>query len=287
MKKIMIDPGHSGYYFNKSPVNDEYYESYVMWNLAQYLKAALEDYGFLVGMTRSSIYDDPELTERGRKAKGYDLFLSLHSNAASTEKPDAPWIIHYSEDSFTDLDDESRRVAHALGPVVSSIMGVSDPYYYTKNCDFDRDGDGRVGDEYYGVLFGAKSVGVPGVIIEHSFHTNKAATNWLLDNKNIEALAKAEAHALAKYYGMEKEKPMTADEKKAFETLEKRVKELENQVAPKWAYIDENLPSWAKPTMEKLASKGIMKGNGNNSFEMSTLLMRILVMLDRQGVFGE
>lgn len=289
MKKIMIDPGHYGYY-NQSPVNPGYYESVTMWILGQELKAALEEYGFIVGFTRYNIYQDLELTERGRKAKGYDLFLSLHSNAASSETPDAPWLIHYADDAYTDIDDESRKIAHALGPVVSSIMGVSSPYYYTKTCDFDRDGDGRVGDEYYGVLFGAKSVGVPGLIIEHSFHTNKAATEWLLDENNLKTLAKAEAHAIAQYYGMED--AMTASERKEFEALqekatklESRIKELESQVKPKWAYIDKNLPSWAEPTMTKLVNKGIMKGNGENSFEMSYLFMRIMVMLDRQGMF--
>lgn len=304
MKKIMLDPGHYGYY-NMSPVNSEYYESIVMLQLAYELKEALEDYGFIVGMTRYDLNEDLELTARGRKAKGYDLFLSLHSNAASSETPDAPWLIHYSDDIYTDLDEKSREIARVLGPIVSTVMGVSAPYYYTKSCDFDRDGDGRVGDEYYGVLFGAKSVGVPGVIIEHSFHTNKKATAWLLGYGNIKNLARAEARALAEYYGMEN--TMTAAEKKDFEALKKRVmeleetlkksddqdfealkkriKELESQVKPKYAYIDDNLPDWATPTMKKLVNKGIMKGNGNNSFEMSYLFMRIMVMLDRQGMF--
>ena len=284
MKKIMIDPGHAGCYFNKSPVHDEYYESWTMWQLAYLLKEALEEYGFIVGMTRYSINDDPELTARGRRAKGYDLFLSLHSNAASSETPDAPWLIHYSDDMYTDLDEKSRDIARVLGPVVSSVMGVSAPYYYTKACDFDRDGDGRVGDEYYGVLFGAKSVGVPGVIIEHSFHTNRAATEWLMNDKNLVTLARAEAAAIAEYYGL-KEIPMTTKEREEFELLKDRVKDLESQVKPKYAYIDENLPEWAVPTMQKLVDKGIMKGNGKNSFEMSYLFMRIMVMLDRQGMF--
>ncbi len=279
--KIMLDAGHSGYYFNQSPVNYKYYESAQMWKLTEYLYEELTRRGFVVGKTRSTIHQDPELTARGAMAKGYDLFISLHSNASSNASADAPWMIHLSDDSKTIIDEKSKEIARALGNPISNLMGVSQPYYYTKSVDFDRDGNGYIDDEYYGVLFGAKSVGVPAIIIEHSFHTNKKATDWLLDDANLERLAEVEADALAKYYGVGDKMD------KRIEKLEKRIEELENQVKPKWAYIDGNVPSWAKPTMQKLVSKGIMKGNDNNSFEMSYLFMRIMVMLDRAGVFGK
>lgn len=287
-KKVMLDPGHAGYYYNRSPVNPNYYESATMWEFAKYLKTALEAYGFEVGMTRYSIHDDPELTERGRRARGYDLFLSLHSNAAGTKYPDAPWIIHYSSDETTQVDEESKKIASILGPVISETMGVSDPYYYTKACDFDRDGDGRIGDEYYGVLFGAKSVGVPGVILEHSFHTNEAAAEWLLNDNNLMNLAQAEADALAEYYGMEA--PMTAAEKRDYEALKKQVKKLEGELAKlDNAKIKYNwttaCPAWARPTIHKLTQKGLLKGDENGQLNLNEDLIRVLVILDRQKLF--
>lgn len=45
---------------------------------------------------------------------------------------------------------------------------------------------------------------MPGIILEHSFHTNAKAAAWLLKESNLQAMAAAEAAALAKYYGMEK-----------------------------------------------------------------------------------
>lgn len=284
--KIMLDPGHAGNYYNASPVVAGYYESAMTWKLAQKLKTALEAYGFEVGLTRQTINEDPELTERGRRARGYDLFISLHSNAAANEKPDAPWIIHFTNDEKTSLDEKSKAVAHALGGVISKVMNVSDPVYYTKSVDFDRDGNGYLDDEYYGVLFGAKSVGVPGVILEHSFHTNKAAADWLMRDKNLMKLAEAEAEALAEFYGMKGEKQQMEELKKQVEKLTKRVEELEDQAKVKWAYIDGNLPKWAAPTIKKLANRGVLKGNTENSFELSRLFMRILVILDRAGVFN-
>ena len=286
-KKIMLDPGHAGSCYNRSPVNPDYYESATMWEFAHYLKTALEAHGFEVGMTRYSIHDDPELSERGRRARGFDLFLSLHSNAATTKYPDAPWIIHYSSDDKTFIDEESSKVAHVLGPIISKLMGVSDPYYYTKTCDFDRDGDGRVGDEYYGVLFGAKSVGVPGVILEHSFHTNEAATNWLLNDDNLKKLAEAEAEALAIYYGMEE--PMTVAEKKEFDDLKKQMVKLSEELEFAKIKYDEvrDCPEYARPIVSRLVHKKYLRGDKDGKLRLTEDMCRLLVVLDRTGAFNK
>lgn len=81
------------------------------------------------------------------------------------------------------------------------------------------------------------------------------------------------------------EEPMTASEKASFDKLVSRVEELEEQAKIKWAYIDSNLPSWAKPTIKKMVKKGYLKGNDQNSLELSRVLMRIFVIMDRAGVF--
>lgn len=285
--RIMLDPGHAGSYFNGSPVVAGYYESAMTWRLSQKLKTALEAYGFDVGLTRQTIDEDPELTERGRRAKGYDLFLSLHSNAAAGEEPDAPWLIHFLPDGKTDIDEASAAVAHLLGDVVSGVMGVSAPFYYTKGVDFDRDGNGYLDDEYYGVLFGTKSVGVPGVIVEHSFHTNKAAAKWLSVDTNLDKLAEAEAEALARYYGME-DKGMTKAEQQAFKELEEKVAKLERRienVKPKYNWT-KACPDWAEATVHKLLSKGYLKGDQNGQLNLSEDMCRILTILDRAGAFG-
>ena len=285
--RIMLDPGHAGSFFNASPVVPGYYESAQMWKLAQKIKTALERWDFDVGLTRQTIDEDPELTERGRRARGYDLFLSLHSNAAAIEEPDAPWIIHFAEDSKTILDEKSEEIARLLGPVISEVMGVSAPYYYTKSCDFDRNRNGAIDDEWYGVLFGAKEAGVPGVIVEHSFHTNKAAAKWLSVDTNLDKLAEAEAEALARYYGME-DKGMTKAEQQAFKELEEKVAKLERRienVKPKYNWT-KACPDLAEATVHKLLSKGYLKGDQNGQLNLSEDMCRILTILDRAGAFG-
>ena len=51
-------------------------------------------------------------------------------------------------------------------------------------------------------------------------------------------------------------------------------------------YIDDNMPAWARSTIKKLVNKGVLLG-GENGLNLNTLMMRILVILDRVGVFGK
>ena len=90
---------------------------------------------------------------------------------------------------------------------------------------------------------------------------------------------------------------MTAAERKEFEELKAQVESLSKIVntyekqdvydnaATRWAYIDGNLPSFAKPTIKKMVDRGYLKGNGNNSLELSYTLLRVFVIMDRAGVF--
>lgn len=282
--RIMLDPGHAGSFYNPSPSVAGYYESSMTWSLAEKLKSALEEYGFEVGLTRQTKDEDPELTERGRRARGCDLFLSLHSNAAASEIPDAPWMISFSPDPKILLDERAAEISRVLGEVISRVMGISSPFYYTRSVDFDRDGNGFFDDEYYGVLFGAKSVGVPGVIAEHGFHTHPKTARWLMDEGNLKLLAEAEAAALAEYFGMKKEeKPMTEAEAAAFEALRSRTASLEAKITSLTKRYDtvEACPSFGRETVRKLVDSGVLKGREDGRLDLSEETIRLLVYLDR------
>ena len=79
--RILLDPGHYGSYYNQSPAVPEYYESNFTWKFHLLLKAELERKGAFVGTTRANKDDNPGLVARGMMAKGYDVLVSLHSNA--------------------------------------------------------------------------------------------------------------------------------------------------------------------------------------------------------------
>lgn len=206
--KIMLDAGHYGKY-NQSPANKAYYESDFAFKFVNMLKAELEGYGFVVGTTRTEQAKDLALQSRGKAAKGYNLFISIHSNAVGSgvnETVDYPVAFTMVSDKKVSIDEVSKEVGEILAAVVGKTMGTTQgARTMTKQSGNDRDGNGVLDDEYYGVLHGAKLAGVPGIILEHSFHTNTRATNWLLDDSNLKKMAAAEAEALAEYYGMKKQ----------------------------------------------------------------------------------
>lgn len=189
--KIMLDAGHYTNY-NQSSVYKKYYEGNMAWKLCKYLKEELESYGFVVGTTRKS-RDTKALdlvNDRGCKAKGYDVFISLHSNACDTESTDRVVIIKGYNQSDT--------LAKKLGKALTDLMGVKQNYQvYTRQKSN--------GDEWYGVLRGAKLVGVKNrFILEHGFYTNTKTAKWLYKDENLKKIAKAEAKVLADYYGLKK-----------------------------------------------------------------------------------
>ena len=209
---VCLDAGHYGKY-NRSPAVKEYYESDMTWKLHLLLKKALESYGIRVITTRSNKDKDKDLglTARGKASKGCDLFLSLHSNAVgSTVNEDVDYVAvyHLYEDVGTSIDDQSKELAKMIAPAISSTMGVrQSPNIGSRKGSGDWNGDGVMNDNYYSVLHGAYMVGTPALILEHSFHTNTKATKWLLEDSNLDKLAKVEAETIAKYFDLESVNP--------------------------------------------------------------------------------
>ena len=200
---VCLDAGHYGKY-NRGVVS-AYYESEAMWKLHNYLAAELEAYGIKVIKTRTDQAKDLALLDRGRKAKGADLFLSLHSNACDKESVDRVEAIHLWDDDCGVIDARSKEFAGLLVDAVHKIMGPKDkPRIFTRKASHDRDGDGLRNDDYFGVLEGAHQAGTTASLIEHSFHTNRKMCEWLLHDANLRTLAKAEAKVIAAWFGVEK-----------------------------------------------------------------------------------
>jgi len=185
--RICLDAGHYGKY-NQSLVDARYYESEAMWKLHLMQKRYLEEYGAEVILTRGSQASDRGLYERGAASAGCDLFVSSHSNAAGKESVDYPV-------AYCAIDGSADGIGLALVQCVETVMGT----VQAARIEHRR---GQHGD-YYGVVRGATAVKTPGLILEHSFHTNRQATAWLLDDSNLDRLARAEADTIAQYYGLQ------------------------------------------------------------------------------------
>ncbi len=226
--KICLDAGHYSNY-NRCPAIPEYWESRMVWKLHLLLKAALESYGFEVITTRLDPEIDLPLESRGEASAGCDLFLSLHSNAVGSSaggngmNENVDYVVAYVM-----LDGSTDALGKALAAMVAQLMN-------TKQCPEVKTREGQHG-EYYGVLRGAASVGTPGIILEHSFHTNSRSVEWLLIDHNLEELANAEAAVLADYYGMIESAAPTEPERWY------RIRECwEKPETQKGAYLDLNL----------------------------------------------
>lgn len=188
-KKILLDAGHVTCY-NQSKVHKAYYEGNAMWTLQGLLKKELEAYGFIVSTTRSNRDKDLAVYDRGAMAKGYDMFISLHSNACDTESVDRVVIIKGY--------DQPDNLPNKFGEELSKVIGVKQKHQIMTKKNNN-------GGEYYGVLRGAKAVGVANrFLIEHGFHTNTATAKWLCDEANLKKIAQAEAKVIADFYGVKK-----------------------------------------------------------------------------------
>lgn len=195
--KICIDAGHYAFYNNNKNVSPVYWESLMAWDLHLMLKEELEKYADVeIITTRADQKQDLDVVERGKKAKGCNLFLSLHSNSCDTESVDRPVVIY-------PVSGACKSLAQNLADKIRDTMQTTDPsrIYYKWNSAHNAD--------YYGVIRGAASVGVAGLILEHSFHSNNRSARWLSDKNNLRLMAKNEAAVIANYFNLQ---PIKAEE---------------------------------------------------------------------------
>ena len=196
MKKILLDAGHYKNY-NKGAY-PSYYEGNMTIKLAKYLKEYLEkNYKVQVDLTHSGLTKEMGLYERGAKAKGYDAFYSLHSNATTDTKVTRVVIIRNC------LSNKYDAYAKELGDAIKDCMGITQAtqVWYKQNSS---------GNEYYGVLRGAKAVGCDErYIVEHGFHSNYEVAKWLYSDANIKKLAEAEGKVMAKHHKLAKKTTTT------------------------------------------------------------------------------
>lgn len=73
--------------------------------------------------------------------------------------------------------------------------------------------------------------------------------------------------------------------KQSLQNMENRINQLESKMI--YNYIDDNMPQWAKPTIEKLVKQGLLLGDENGNLGLTEEMLRIYVTNDRAGMYGE
>ncbi|MBR1528258.1 MAG: N-acetylmuramoyl-L-alanine amidase [Oscillospiraceae bacterium] len=188
-RKICLDAGHYGSRYNHSPVVNSYYESNFTWDMHLHLIPALESYGFEVITTREKKEEDLGLRERGHMSEGCDLFLSVHSNYDNNYSLDFPL-------ACCQVSGVTDELGLQLANKIHEVMGTNQSGRIWK-----RESTNEPGNDWYSVLYGAAEVGTPGILLEHSFHSNYRATKWLMVDENLERMAQAEAKVISDYFG--------------------------------------------------------------------------------------
>ena len=278
--KIYLDPGHNHSGADTGACGNGLKEQDITWLIAARTRDKLETAGLMVQMSRNSITDNvgsgtvrSSLSARTQAANrwGADLFVSIHCNAGGG---------HGTE-------------------TYCFQGGISSGFKLAKKvqaCLVETAGLTNRGVKINPSLAVLRGSDMPAVLIETGFIDNPQDAAVLGSETGQEKFAEAITQGICGYLLIDyikEDLSMTQYEelKNALTDLTETVKilavELENMKHPMiWNYIDENMPEWARPTIQKLADKGLLKG-GENGLNLTEELMRLLVINDRAGLYGE
>ena len=251
MVKIVVDPGHgAGRAFNRGGVlfneGDQNFLSSVVF------KEEMEKYiGASVTLTRKNIFDDPSLYKRATMVRGADLFLSWHTNAATSSVRGSEVYLSYKNNSLAlarKLNDVSVRVhkTNNRGVRRAELVGNQARFHMAT-------GKERGKTDYFGVL--RNSTAKYSVLAEWVFHTNKKDSQNLLNNTRL--FARELAKVIATHYG-----------------LKKKATTVTPTVEVKKMYSDVNKSYWAYEMIKTATDLGIMEGYEDGTFRPERAVTR-------------
>jgi N-acetylmuramoyl-L-alanine amidase len=187
--KIILDPGHTQ--SENIGANPAYREGTEMYHFAHILAEVLGKLGHKVSITRNSITDNPSLSERGMLAKGADLFLSLHSDWASTQNQ----VIIFDDHN---PDYANGALANAFANSLGQFWDCTAKVVYRGYDDVWRKTPKAGISNYFGVLRAAYARS--NMLIEVFNHRNKAACEAFMMEGVKNSVAKLMATCIQSHY---------------------------------------------------------------------------------------
>ena len=191
LARIMIDPGH-GHPDNRGGVLG-LNEGTNNFEVSQDVIRELRKYGHTVHTTRHSLRDDPSLQARSNAGAGYDLFLSIHSNAVNGRVSGA--------ENYDSTEKPNYKLASMLCEAIAKAQGITNrgvryrglangwdvtyrPRPYTKN--------------YYAVLRDNKATS--SMLLEMFYHDNPNDVRAFRANRS--KVIQAIVSTINTYYGV-------------------------------------------------------------------------------------
>ena len=276
--KIFIDPGHNHSGADTGAAGNGLKEQDITYLIASKVKPILERCGIEVKLSRNAITDslsnnsvNASLSARTRMANdwGADLFVSIHCNAGGGTGTET-----YSYQAGIS---SAYKLAQAVQKRMVEMVGLPDRGVKTKS------------------LYVLHYTNMPAILVETAFidHKNDAAV--LGSETGQQAFAEAIARGICDYTGIsyrEGDELMSQEYealKAAIDNLTETVKLLAVDVSDLkhpmiYNYIDDNMPEWARPTIQKLVDQGALKGD-ENGLNLDENMLRMLVINDRMGLY--
>lgn len=187
---IVIDPGHGG--DNNGTTENGFLEKDMNYTTAMALVQELSQFeGIQIYLTRSSDVD-LSLKERAQIAadRQADFLISLHYNASESH-------LLYGAEAWISILPEYHCQGYQLATCFLREfreMGLTLRGIKTKRHS--------KGNDYYGIIRESVALNVPALIIEHC-HVDHHNDNSFCDSKEeLEEFGRADAHAIAKYFGL-------------------------------------------------------------------------------------
>lgn len=211
---IVLDPGHGGADVGAYNSTLGLYESQINLKIAIACRDSLMKYdGVRVYMTHTGVstrQGESSLRSRINVAEevGADIFISLHINSADSKSahgaeiyvPHTTYKPEYNE-NCTELANKILDNFKALG---LGSRGVKERKSGGARTYTHEDGTTEIGDYYYVVGEPIRRLGIPGILVEHAFIGGDS--DFLDSDEDLELLGKADAEAIAEYYGLELKK---------------------------------------------------------------------------------
>lgn len=179
-------------------------------------------------------------------SKPLDLFISIHFNSGGGRGCE---VYTYGGEKYSEAVDICNALS-ALGFVNRGI----------------KDGSG---------LYVIRNTKAKAMLVEICFVDTKSDAD-LFNRLGCERIAQAICNAIIE--GETEDLTMTQ-----YEELKREIQKLTPVI---YNYIDDNMPSWARPTIQKLKDKGFILGNERGELELTMDMLRMFVTLDRAGIFG-
>ena len=285
MTKIFIDPGHNPTGNDTGAVGYGLKEQDVTVEIALKLKPLLERNGFEVKMSRNSLKDtvaeglNASLAGRYNAANSWDadIFVSIHCNSANTKA-------YGCETYYYTGSSKGRRLADCVQPELAKETGLCNRGVKSAN---------------FAVI---KHTNMPAILVETAFIDNYDDNRFLASDdgkyKCAVAIYKGVCDYLGIEYKLESEDKLMCREYEELKAENDRqnviinqmgteLEELRNTVKYKiYDYVDDNMPEWARPTIQKLVDKGFLKGDEEGKLGLTYDLMRMLIINDRAGIYG-